>query len=160
LRFLFKAEKGVGGTGLKVSIHDPALFMYSGEHNELKGMFLAHVDDLIHGAGNPEFYNKILNPLKQRFTFGTEDEDDFKYVGMHVKQVGSTIVTDKDSYVANLEVPEIKPGSSMDDLLDEEGQADFRAVAGRIGWIANSSRPDLSYANLVLSMKVRNARWT
>ena len=45
-------------------------------------------------------------------------------------------------------------------MLDDEGQSEFRSAVGRIGYVANSSRPDLSYMNLVLSMNVSNAtKW-
>ena len=41
-----------------------------------------------------------------------------------------------------------------DDILDEEGQGEFRSAVGRIGWVAKASKPDLVYDNLVLSMKL------
>ena len=128
--FYLELRKVLEELGCKVSIYDPALFMYSSS-NELQGLLLAHVDDLIHGAGTEEFYNVILCPLKERFTFGKEEEQDFNYVGHHVKQVGPNIIIDQDAYVADVEVPDtvlndLKP----DKLLDEEGQSDFRAVVG------------------------------
>ena len=51
--------------GCKVSKHDPALFMYFNDDNELQGMLLSHVDDLIHGAGTNSFTDKVLNPMKE-----------------------------------------------------------------------------------------------
>ena len=140
-----------------MSKYDPALFMYFDIHTALQGLLLAHVDDLIHGAGTSEFEATILEPLKQRFTFGREDEEDFFYVGLHVQQLQDTIIVDQDSYVDSLEIPEFSGGHDLHAILDEEGQAAFRAVVGRIGWVAGSSRPDLSYDNLVLSMKVGKA---
>ena len=157
--FYLELKKVLEELGCKMSLHDPALFMYFGEYSVLQGLLLTHVDDLIHGAGTGEFNDHVLMPLKERFTFGNEEEDEFKYVGMHVKQVGSTIVTDQNFYVENLEIPYMESlnGADLDNLLDEDGQAEFRSAVGRIGWVANSSRPDLSYNNLILSMKVGNA---
>ena len=57
-------------------------------------------------------------------------------------------VPSRDSYVDS------RPADSM---LDEEAQGDFRAIVGKIGWISTTSRPDLSYDNLVLSTKLGNA---
>ena len=45
----------------------------------------------------------------------------------------------------------------MDDLLDEDGQSDFRSAVGRIGWVSNSSRPDLAFNHLLLSTKIGSA---
>ena len=38
-----------------------------------------------------------------------------------------------------------------------ENQTDFRAMVGRIGWLANNSRPDLCYDSIALSTKVGKA---
>ena len=45
----------------------------------------------------------------------------------------------------------------MDSLLDDEWQAEYRAAVGRIGWLAKTSRPDLAYDNLILSMRLGDA---
>ena len=156
--FYLELKKVLEELGCVVSLYDPALFIYFGNHSSLQGLLLAHVDDLIHGAGTKEFDENILNPLKQRFTFGREEENDFKYVGIHVKQYASSIVTDQDVYVEDLDIPYSTPSASnLDDLLDDEGQSEFRTAVGRIGWVANSSRPDLAYDHLTLSMKVGKA---
>ena len=147
--------------GCKASIYDPALYMYVKKDGSLGGMVLTHVDDLIHGSGDDEFYNNVMVPLKEKFQFGREEEGDFKYVGMHVKQEKDHIITDQDQYVDTLEVPNMKlyeDSQDIDNLLSEECQSDYRAAVGRIGWIANTSRPDLAYDNLVLSTKLGKAQ--
>ena len=133
--------------------------MYYGEGIKMKGMMLTHVDDLLRGTGDKEFEENVLKPLKERFFFGTEEDQDFNYVGMHVSQEGSTIITDQDHYVDTLEMPDWKPGkgSELDELLDDETQGEFRTLVGRIGWVSKSSRPNLAYDNLVLSLKVGKA---
>ena len=122
-------------------------------------MVLTHVDDLIHGSGNEEFYAAVMVPLKERFMFGREEEGDFKYVGLHVKQNTDSIVTDQDQYTDSLDVPIISgyEDSEEDDLLTDNDQAEFRSVVGKVGWVANTSRPDLAYDHLVLSTKLGNA---
>ena len=156
--FYLELDKTLVELGCKASIYDPALYMYFGADEILAGLLLAHVDDLLHGTGTDEFYENVLNPLKEKFMFGSEEDDDFKYVGMHVVQVGSTISTDQDHYVESLEIPDLsRYGDDLEAVLDEEGQADYRSAVGRIGWVANASRPDLAYDNLVLSMKLGTA---
>ena len=158
--FYLELKRVLEDLGCKMSRNDPALFLYFGTHSCLQGLLLSHVDDLLHGAGTNEFIEHILEPLKQRFTFGSEEEDEFKYVGMHVKQEGEYITTDQDFYIDNLEIPYIQMNeASLDALLDDEGQGEFRSAVGRIGWVAGTSRPDLSYESLILSMKVGNASY-
>ena len=42
-------------------------------------------------------------------------------------------------------------------MLGDEGQVEFRSIVGRIGYVANSSRPDLAFDNLVLSLRLGKA---
>ena len=143
----------------KPSVLDPAIYLYYNQQGELCGMLLTHVDDMLYGCGNDEFQRKVMDPLKRRFKFGREEESEFKYVGVHVQQTGDCIITDQDQYVEELDVPQLNEITLNDDdtVLDDEGQSDFRATVGKIGWIANTSRPDVSYDNLVLSTKLGEA---
>ena len=70
------------------------------------------------------------------------------------------MVVDQERYAEELEMPDIKTYSEVGNphvALDVDGQADYRAVVGRIDYVTNSSRPDLAYDYLVLSMKLGNA---
>ena len=155
--FYLELKKVLVELGCVVCQLDPALFLYFGEHSSLQGLLASHVDDLMHGAGTSEFNDLVLAPLKRRFTFGSEDQDDFKYIGMHVRQVDKSIVCDQDVYVENMEIPYIDSGKALDELLDEDGQCDFRSAVGRIGWVSSSSRPDLAFNHLLLSTLIGQA---
>ena len=154
--FYLEVDAALIELGCKVNSYDPAVYMYFGGDWRLEGMLLTHVDDFLHGAGTEGFYRNVLEPLKQKFLFGREEVEDFKYVGIHIKQQGSTIRTDQDHYVGGVEVPDLTAYQQLqaDEVLDDEGQGEFRSAVGRIGWVANASRPDLSYDHLVLSMKL------
>ena len=158
--FYVELNKALTDLGCKASTFDPALYMYYKSDGSLGGMVLTHVDDLIHGSGDEEFYNTVMVLLKAKFQFGREEEGEFKYVGMHVAQEKDCIITDQDQYVDELQIPNLKEYegvTDLDSLLDDEGQGDFRAVVGKLGWVANTSRPDLAHDNLVLSTKLGNA---
>lgn len=157
--FYLELRKVLEELGCVVCKLDPAMFLYFGNHCSLQGLLLTHVDDLMHGAGTSEFNDYVLVPLKQKFTFGSEDEDDFKYVGMHVRQVGASIVCDQDTYIENMEIPytDFERNKDMNDLLDIDGQSDFRSAVGRIGWVSSSSRPDLAFHHLLLSTRIGHA---
>ena len=81
------------------------------------------------------------------------------YVGMHVVQEQGAIIVDQNHYVQNLETPEspYDESNDLDTLLDEDGQAEYRTIVGRIGYVANSCRPDLAFDNLVLSLRLGKA---
>ena len=66
---------------------------------------------------------------------------------------------DQDQYVDGLEIPEVLGLEDYEnnDILNEDHQGEYRAVVGRISWVATTSRPDLAYDNLVLSTKLGNA---
>ena len=156
--FYIELERNLLNLGCTVSSFDPAMYIYKSKTTGiLSGIMLTHVDDLLHGSGNQEFLERVMIPLKQRFKFGSEDQNDFAYVGMHVVQHKDTIIVDQDGYVEDLEIPYLNSKQNMDTVLEEDQQAEFRAAVGRIGWVANSTRPDLAYDNLTLSMKLGNA---
>ena len=80
------------------------------------------------------------------------------YVGMHVVQEEGAINVDQNHYVESLEIPyNAVVSDDLDALLDEDGQAEFRSIVGRVGYVANSIRPDLAYDNLVLSLRLGKA---
>ena len=158
--FYIELESILLNLGCRQSLYDPALYMYyNSSSGLLSGLLLTHVDDFIHGSGDNGFIENVMLPLKEHFRFGREEEMEFNYVGMHVVQSEDEIVIDQNRYIENLEEPHFKNsvGEGLDLELDEEGQAEYRAVVGRIGWISNSTRPDMAYDYLVLSMKLGNA---
>ena len=157
--FYLELDKVLIELECKPSVLDPAVYLYYNQQGKLSGMILTHVDDILHGSGNEEFQQKVMKPLKRRFKFGREGDSVFKYVGVHVQQTTDSITTDQDQYVEELNVPQLKEitVNEADSLLDDEGQLDFRAIVGKIGWIANTSRPDVSYDSLMLSTKLGEA---
>ena len=134
--------------------------MYFRPDGKLDGMILTHVDDMLHGSGGEEFENVVMNTLKKRFMFGKEEESTFRYTGMQVFQRADSIVINQDHYIESLEVPNINQlGDDLngDSILSVENQDVFRSIVGQIGWISNTSRPDLCFDKMVLSTKVGKA---
>ena len=158
--FYLELEKLLLELGCVVSIHDPAMYMFYGKDGKLNGMVLTHVDDMLHGSGGTEFENKVMKPLKERFTFGKEKESNFKYVGLQVFTRGDAIVVNQDNYVDSLQTPDVADlydNLRGADVLTEEYQGYFRELVGKIGWMTNTSHPDLCYDKVVLNTKVGKA---
>ena len=142
--------------GCKQSKYDPAMYLYFSVDGSLEGMVLTHVDDLLHGSGTDHFNKKVMIPLKKKFTFGSEEKCEFRYVGMQVKQTNDFISINQDHYVLSMELP-LMPEGDSEDLLDDDGQTDFRSLLGRLGWLGNHSRPDLVFDHIALSTKIGKA---
>ena len=157
--FFLELEETLCQLGCKVSSHDPAMYLYYDEGGDLKGMILTHVDDLLHGSGDQEFEEQVLKPLKEKFLFGSEEESAFLYVGMQVKQNTNSITVSLDHYVENIEVPALDSIDELqnDEIVDEDSQADFRSMVGKLGWLAKNARPDLGFDSLALSTQVGKA---
>ena len=160
--FYLELEKTLIELGCTVSRFDPAMYLYFSS-GELCGMLLTHVDDFLHGSGDNDFHMNVMLPLKKRFMFGDEAEYDFFYTGLHVRQEGRCILVDQDHYVDEMDVPDnasfARGVVDLNELLDDEGQSEFRTFVGRIGWIANSTRPDVAFDHMVLSMRLGKASY-
>ena len=143
--------------GCCVSRFDPALFTYH-ENGELKGLVGTHVDDILH-TGNDSFEKNVIQKLKKIYSFGTEEEEIFRYVGMNVKRLNDGISVDQDHYIEALQVPDLKKVNMKDisETLDEQGQSSYRSAVGKIGWLCAHSRPDLSFDYIDLSSKFGKA---
>ena len=68
---------------------------------------VSHVDDVLH-TGNSTFEANVMDPLKESFQFGKEDQDESRYVGMKIIQNAEEIIVDYSHYIQNLEVPELQ----------------------------------------------------
>ena len=157
--FFLELEETLQQLGCKVSYYDPAMYLYYDKEGDLKGMILTHVDDLLHGSGDDEFEEKVMKPFKIKFLFGSEEESEFLYVGMQVKQDEKSITVNLDHYVENIEFPRLDAIDELqgDQLVDVDSQCDFRSMIGKLGWLAKNARPDLGFDSLMLSTKVGKA---
>ena len=154
--FYLELSKRLIELGCVQSKFDPAVYFYYGKDNTLEGLVLTHVDDLLHGSGSASFCKVVMKPLKDKFQFGVEEQDEFRYVGMHVKQVQEAIMINQDDYIASMDMPFPKNGSD-EEMLDDHGQSEFRSLLGRVGWLGSHSRPDLVFDHISLSTKLGKA---
>ena len=60
-------------------------------------------------------------------------------MGLHVTQEDGNITVDQNRYIEELDVPDASTLLSgiedLNELLDEEGQSEFRTLVGRVGWM-------------------------
>ena len=154
--FYLELRKTLVELGCKQSKYDPAMYLYSDQDGHLEGLILTHVDDLLHGSGGNNFYKNVMKPLKEKFKFGSEEKSEFRYVGMQVKQSKDFISVNQDHYIMSMDIPSFKKGNK-NDIMDDDGQSDYRSMLGRIGWLGNHSRPDLVFDHISLSTRLGKA---
>lgn len=146
--------------GCKQSKLDPALFLwYSGE--KLSGMFAMHVDDFI-WSGTVAFKDSVISSLSEKFEIGKEAHENFRYIGLDIVQDENRIVMSQQTYTEDLESIEISKSRQFHRHLpiSEDERRALRGVVGRLNWVANQTRPDLSFETLDLSMSVNDATVT
>ena len=149
--------------GCEKSKMDPAMFLYFGENNdevskEPSGVAVTHVDDVLSG-GNTDFETNVMTRIKKTFKFGSEEELEFRYVGINIAQCEEGFMTDNNHYVQALELPcmEVAKNIRMEELLDHRGQTEFRSAMGKLTALAHTSRPDICFDVKILSSKFNKA---
>ena len=130
--------------GCKSLVGDEALFYYFKE-NRLRGLLSLHVDD-IQGAGTPEFRQEIMNRIEEEFKISKREKGEFKYTGVDVKQEksGDIILSQKPYRDTLEEIPVDKLDDNNKPLTAMEFKA-YRAASGKLTWLSEQTRPDVSY---------------
>ena len=160
LQFFFKCKEELLKLGCKQSTHDPALFFKVNHSNEMIGIIVLHVDDFLH-AGNKLFEKTVSEKLADVYTMGKVEEKKFTYVGFDIEQKEEGITIDQSHYAREkIEIITIDPdrAKNQDEALSNEEKSMLRVVAGRIGWLARGTRPDLTFAQIEISTKFINGK--
>ena len=75
---------------------DPAMFIFftnedcNNKLREPNDMLVSHVDDLLR-AEDQSFEDTVISQSKAIFAFGSDNDFDFRYVGLHIEQVAKDI---------------------------------------------------------------------
>jgi hypothetical protein len=145
-----KVSKELSNVGVTSSVFDPAFFWIH-HQGDLQGLICVHVDDFIWG-GSPWFKNNVIDALHQRFDIKSVLNGSFDYLGLHIEQRSDkAICVDQLEYLKNFS--EIRLGKS-DHRLNEastENFTEFRSMCGKLTWMSNLTRPDLSFDAAYLS---------
>ena len=155
-QFYLSLRDELTSLGCVVSSVEPSLFIYI-VNSSLSGMLISHIDDFLH-AGDMNFENSIMTPLRQRFVVGRVERDRFRYIGFDVTQGSSGVLMSMNSYVAKHQddCQKLKTGGLDRQLCDTE-QTAYRGIIGRLNWVAQGARPDKFFDVIDLSTKLKQA---
>ena len=119
-------------------------------------MNLSHVDDFTI-AGDIEFVQRIVNGIREKFTVSKIEEDKFRFTGLDVKAENGKIQVSMEDYADSVdEIREIRKADRTEKLTRAELK-EYRKYTGRISWLSQGTRPDLSYSALMLAKKNNSA---
>ena len=142
--------------GLKNVCGDEA-FYYHHDGKNLVGMVITHVDDFT-VAGTEEFIEDLTVRVQSALTVSKVEKDKFRFTGIDIQKTGNEIVMSMEDYANSIEeIKDIRKAKSDDPLTKLELKV-YRKYTGKIGWLAASTRPDLSITALQMSMKNNEAK--
>ena len=104
-------------------------------------------------AGEDEFVERIVKGIERKVTVSKVEKDVFRFTGLDVKAGNGKIEVSMENY-ANLveEIKEIRKADRAEKLTKTELK-EYRKYAGRISWLSQGTRPDLSYSAFTLAKK-------
>ena len=160
LQFYFECRDRLITLGCKQSEVDPCVFYHYNDNGDLDGILVSHVDDFLHG-GSENFKRNIIEKLRQTFLMGSTESEKFRYVGFDIQQSEESIVIDQTDFAEEkIEIFDVGPERakhSENNLTDAE-KSTLRKVAGKIGWLARGTRPDLAFHQVEISTKFLNGK--
>ena len=152
-----KVKEELCKLGARPSQLDQGIFIF---HNQIEiiGIIILFVDDII-WAGKPIF-SSVNNKFKNLFHVGTENSEAFTYVGINIKQnKNMSIIIDQQSYTNSINTIPLnnEQVSSPQRKLNENEKTLLRSAIGQLNWLANISRPEISFQVSNISSKISNA---
>ena len=128
-------------------------------HGQLYGIIVLYVDDIM-WSGDEITMRPIISKLKNTFKFSHEDDDTFNYVGVHMSQDSNfCIKIDQLSYVDSIRPILLDQDRSMatHSKLTEDEVKLLRSALGQLNWLANMTRPDISFMVSMISSHIKQA---
>ena len=119
-----------------------------------------HVDDFI-WCGNISFETQVINNLRNTFQIGKEESSCFQYLGLQLKQSLMGISFDQDHYIKNISEIEspISADKNQDVSLSDELKDALRSKVSQLLWVANQTRPDISFDVSSIAVSLKNATY-
>ena len=119
-------------------------FNYLHRDGVLKGGIITHIDNFTL-AGTSDFIKEVLKMVETELMVSKVEKDNIRSTGLDISMVDDGIKIEMADYVESLEeVKEIRKADRDEDLTKAELKV-YRKMTGKLSWLANSIRPDLSY---------------
>ena len=143
--------------GCKISILDQSVFRYYDEKNNLIGVLVSHVDDLLY-AGNSKFHRECMKQVLATFKISRLHTKDFTYLGWSIGQNKGHITVDQRQYGLDIKPTKLPRNSDKERTLSETEKKAYQTTLGKLLWLSSQTRPDLSYDTMELSTYTNSAK--
>merc|ERR1712115_7961 len=154
-KFYLKVRETLKKLKLNTLLGDDTVY-YQHKNGKLIGMILSHVDDFTI-AGTQEFVNRIVKGIKRKFTVSKVEENNFRFKGLDVKTNDEQIEISMEDYADSInEIKEIRKDNRTEKITKAELK-EYRKYTGKLSWLAQGTRPELSYSALDLAKKNNTA---
>ena len=107
--------------------------------------------------GTDDFHKKVTDQLQDVYVFGKVENHMYRFTGVDIKETCEGIEVNQKTYCDSLQEIKMENGRDNDRPLMVQEYKEFRGAIGKHNWLQESTRPDLSYDTLSLSMKNRSA---
>ena len=159
LRFHFKVKQVFASLDVQQSRYDPALFYMKDKNTaELLGVITTHVDDFLL-MGNQKWLDEMAKKIGEKFVIGRVESENFVYCGHRIKMKDGVLTLDQREFAEEVRPMVIKPDrrrQTNQPVTDAERKM-LRSYAGKLGWLARTTRPDLYFAQIEASCAVTKA---
>ena len=128
------------------------------ESRSLNGIIASHIDDSLI-VSNDKMKEDVVNKMKERFTYGTQETLPFRYVGLNIDKEKGKVIINQDHFVESIIPPDLGKISSNKKswVLDDEFQTKYRSLVSKLNILSMSARPDISFEVKVLTTKYGKA---
>ena len=137
---------------------DQALFMWYDDKNQLIGITICFVDDVI-WAGD-ETFKSIISAFKTIFHIGSENQASFKFIGINLTQLPDfSIQADQYDFISAINYIPITPNMKADlkQPVTDTARKELRSALGQLNWLAGMTRPEISFYTCSISTHIKNA---
>ena len=108
---------------------------------------ITHVDNFTL-AGTDVFIKELLETISRELTISKIERDNFCFTGMDISTVKDGLKIAMEDYVNSLDEIKVIRKADRDGDLTKMEIKEYRKMTGKLSWLANSTRPDLSYTAL------------
>ena len=146
---------------IKLNIHPSELdqgIFYMKVQDSVMGIAILFVDDITWAGEVP--FQEAVKKFESIFQIGSSNDTSFKYVGIQITQnPDMSISIEQDSYAQSLSPIPISAErlKSTNEPVDEEERSSIRSSIGKLNWLSNISRPEISFHVSSISSKIKTA---
>ena len=97
----------------------------------------------------------LNSKLKGRFTFGRVETGKLRFTGLKIQQYDEYISVDHIEFIQSIKLIEINRVGQKDKQLNKTENKAYRTLTGQLSWVAQNTRPDLSYDARDLTTRMR-----